>query len=89
MTKMKGINNLKIRRAAIRNGCKLKKLLDCNNNGNKEHSQLAFTYTENSDEPINRWNLKTCYTSKISSSEECNIEEDHLDKKSTQLQHVL
>lgn len=25
MTRMKGINNLKIRRAAIRNGCKLKK----------------------------------------------------------------
>lgn len=25
MTRMKGTNNLKIRRAAIRNGCKLKK----------------------------------------------------------------
>lgn len=32
------------------------------------------TYAEDSDEPIDGWNLKTCNTCKIPSSKEGNIE---------------
>lgn len=42
---------------------------------------VVCTHTEDCDEPINRRDLKTRNTRKITSSKECNVEEDHLQVK--------
>lgn len=52
---------------------------------NKEKKNIyggsTFTYTEDCDESINRRNLKTCNTCKVTRPEKCNIKQDHLQNK--------
>lgn len=38
-----------------------------------------FTYTEDGDEPVHRWYLKTSDTCEVSRAKKCNIEQDHLE----------
>ena len=85
MTSMNGINSLKIRRAAIRNGCKIRADISnmqyCTKTNNRaEKRNIRFPYAENCDKTIDRRNLEACNTCKIASSKECDIEENHLDR---------
>lgn len=50
---------------------------------------VADTHTEDCDKPVDRWDLKTCYTCKISSSKESHIEQNHLQTHNPKYQKTL
>lgn len=50
---------------------------------------VADTHTEDCDKPVDRWDLKTCYTCKIPSSKESHIEQNHLQTHNPKLLYLL